>query len=196
MRTLRACTALATGLAMNAALAAPLIYDIDPQHTHEEFEADHLGGLSVWRGLLATSRGTITLDKVAGTGTVDVYVDMTSVEIGNPKLEAMLQGKEFFDAAVYPESHYQGSLGGFRDGTPTTLSGRLTLRGVTKPMDFRLLSFKCMPHPLYKREVCGADAIGSLKRDDFGIDSGKTYGFSMAVTLRIQVEAIVRPEAD
>jgi len=48
-----------------------------------------------------------------------------------------------------------------------------------------------MPHPVYKREVCGADALGTLRRDEFGIDGGKAYGFNMEVTLRIQVEAIM-----
>jgi polyisoprenoid-binding protein YceI len=42
-----------------------------------------------------------------------------------------------------------------------------------------------------KREVCGADALGTLQRDEAGIDSGKAYGFNMEVTLRIQVEAIM-----
>ena len=47
-----------------------------------------------------------------------------------------------------------------------------------------------MPHPTFKREVCGADALGTLYRDEFGIDGGKAYGFSMEVTLRIQVETM------
>ena len=70
------------------------------------------------------------------------------------------------------------------------MTGQLTLHGVTKPVDLKILSFRCMPHPLYKREVCGADAYAVIKRDDFGIDSGKSYGFKMDVPLRIQVEAI------
>ncbi|MGN6655954.1 MAG: polyisoprenoid-binding protein, partial [Rhodanobacter sp.] len=51
-------------------------------------------------------------------------------------------------------------------------------------------SFKCMPHPVLKREVCGADALATFRRDAFGIEAGKDYGFGMDVTLRIQVEAI------
>ncbi len=57
-------------------------------------------------------------------------------------------------------------------------------------MDLKILSFKCMPHPFHKVEVCGADATGTFNRDDFGIDYGKAYGFNMGVTLRIQVEAL------
>jgi polyisoprenoid-binding protein YceI len=68
--------------------------------------------------------------------------------------------------------------------------GDLTLRGITKPVQLKILSFKCMPHPMVKREVCGADAIATFKRDDFGMAAGKDWGFKMDVTLRIQVEAL------
>jgi len=172
--------------------AAPMTYVVDPDHAHPAFEADHFGGLSVWRGIFKKTRGDIVLDKVAGTGTVDITVDMKSATVGQDKVDEIMAGPQIFDAAKYPEAHYQGTLGGFVNGAPTTVTGTLTLHGVTKPVDLKILSFKCMPHPLYKREVCGADALGTLNRDEFGIDSGKTYGFSMATTLRIQVEAIAQ----
>jgi polyisoprenoid-binding protein YceI len=102
----------------------------------------------------------------------------------------MVVSPQIFDVAKYPTAHYTGTLGGFVNGAPTSVTGNLTLHGVTRPVNLKINSFKCMPHPLYKREVCGADAIGTLNRDDFGIDTGKAYGFNMQVTLRIQVEAI------
>ena len=173
-----------------AAYAAPATYIVDPSHTHPSFEADHFGGLSVWRGLFRKTSGTITLDKAAGTGTVDVVVDVASIEFGHDKLNEHAVGPELFDAAKYPQAHYQGTLGGFVNGAPTTVTGNLTLRGVTKPVPLKIISFKCMPHPMLKREVCGADAFGTLNRADFGINTGQQYGFNMEVTLRIQVEAI------
>jgi len=56
----------------------------------------------------------------------------------------------------------------------------------------KILTFKCIDHPLMKREVCGADALGHFDRADFGVNAGLQYGFSQDVTLRIQVEAIRR----
>jgi polyisoprenoid-binding protein YceI len=47
-----------------------------------------------------------------------------------------------------------------------------------------------VPHPLNKRELCGADAVTTNKRDEFGMDAGKAYGFNMDVKLEIQVEAL------
>jgi polyisoprenoid-binding protein YceI len=54
----------------------------------------------------------------------------------------------------------------------------------------KINAFKCIPHPLFKRELCGADAVGSFNRDEFGLGVGKEYGFKMDVVLRIQVEAL------
>lgn len=184
-----ACGMLAA-LAATTAGAAPVTYTIDPDHTYPSFEADHMGGLSVWRGKFNTSRGTVTLDRAAQSGTVDVTVDMASADFGQDKLDAVAQGPELFDTKQWPQAHYAGKLAGFRDGAPTRVDGTLTLHGVSHPLTLAIRSFKCMPHPVFKREVCGADALATFKRDAYGMSAGKDYGFSMNVTLRIQVEAI------
>lgn len=171
-------------------LAVPMTYQVDPDHTHPVFEADHLAGLSVWRGLFAKTGGEIILDRTAQTGSVDITVDPASVETGMDQLDKVIAGPEFLDAAHYPAVHYSGKLAGFVRGAPTEVTGELTLHGITRPLTLKILSFKCMPHPVLKREVCGADALTQFDRADFGIDMGKQYGFRMQTTLRIQVEAI------
>lgn len=178
-------------LASGVAAAAPVTYIIDSDHTHPAFEADHFGGLSVWRGLFRKTTGKVVLDRAAGTGGVDVTVDAASVDFGLPSLETVVRGQQYLDVARYPTAHFSGSLGGFTDGAPTTLTGELTLRGVTRPLTLKLLSFKCTTHPIFKREWCGADAYGTIDRSDFGMDSGKEWGFKMQVVLRVQVEALL-----
>jgi len=74
--------ALMTG----SALAAPVTYNVDPSHTYPSFEADHMGGLSVWRGKFEKSSGTIVLDKDRAAGTVDITIDAASIDFGMPKL--------------------------------------------------------------------------------------------------------------
>jgi polyisoprenoid-binding protein YceI len=178
------------GLAIcNMASAAPSTYEIDPAHTYPSFEADHMG-MSVWRGKFNKNAGKITLDKTAGTGAVEVTVDMSSIDFGFDKLNSQAMSPEIFDTAKYPQASYKGKLTSFVNGAPTQVVGDLTLHGVTKPVSLKINSFKCMPHPMLKREFCGADAFGIFKRDEFGVDAGKPYGFNMDVTLRIQVEAI------
>ncbi|MEN3294583.1 MAG: hypothetical protein V7642_3836 [Burkholderiales bacterium] len=177
-------------LASTAVLAAPVAYDIDPDHTYPSFEADHFGGVSVWRGMFKETSGAVVLDKEAKTGTVDIVVKTASIEFGNAKLNEHAVSPEIFDAAKFPAATYKGKLVGFKNGAPTAVEGNFTLHGVTKPLKLKINSFKCFENPLIKREVCGADAIGTFKRDDFGVDYGKAYGFKQEVTLRIQVEAI------
>jgi polyisoprenoid-binding protein YceI len=70
----------------------------------------------------------------------------------------------------------------------------LTFRGVTRPVTLSIKSFKCMPHPLFKRDWCGADAYATIDRAAFGMDAGKDWGFAMGVGLRIQVEALAAKE--
>jgi polyisoprenoid-binding protein YceI len=180
--------------AAGVASASPITYNIDPNHTHPMFEADHLGGVSIWRGLFKKTRGTIVLDSAARTGTLDVAVDMASVDFGNDELSDMAVNSSappIFEAKKFPLAYYRGTLGDFVNGSPTTVWGLLSLHGVTKPITLAINSFKCIDDkPLPKQQVCGADAFCVLNRADFGITVGQKYGFRMEVTLRIQVEAI------
>jgi len=170
--------------------AATVTYKVDPEHTYPSFEADHLVGLSTWRGKFNHTSGTITLDKAGGTGNVEIVVDMASADFGHDVLNKAMQGMEMFEAGKYPRAIYRGRLADFVDGRPTQVVGELTLHGITRPLTLEIDAFKCMPHPVFKREVCGADALATFKRDEFGMTAGKDYGFSMDVALRIQVEAI------
>lgn len=179
----------ALGCAM-AAQAAPVNYDVDPSHSYPSFEADHLGGLSVWRGKFNKTAGKIVMDRVAGTGGVDIVVDMDSVDFGMDQMNAVARGQQLFEVDKFPNARFRGQLVDFVDGAPSKVVGEFTLHGVTKPMTLEIRQFKCMPHPLHKRELCGADAHATFQRDAFGLDAGKSYGFRMDVTLRIQVEAV------
>ena len=180
---------VACGALAGAAAAAPATYEIDPQHTYPSFEADHMGGMSVWRGKINSSAGKIVLDKQAGTGTVDVTMDMKTIDFGINELNAHAQTADIFDVAKYPTATYTGKLAKFQNGAPTEVDGTLTLHGVSKPVTLKINSFQCKDHPMKKKEFCGADASATLNRDDFGVDFGKQMGFKMGVTLRIQIEA-------
>ena len=180
--------ALAATLSISA-FAGVTTYQFDPDHTYPSFEADHIGGLSVWRGKFNKSQGTVTLDAAAKTGTVDVTTAIASVNTGSPKLDQMLQTDQFFDATKFPDATYKGTIK-FKGDKPDSVVGTLTMHGVTKPLTLTIDSFKCMPHPMLKREVCGVDAAGEFDRSDFGVDFGKAYGFGMKTKLLISAEAL------
>ena len=190
---------LAPLLTAVAATAAPVHYTLDADHTYPSFESDHMG-LSIWRGKFDSSTGTATLDTDDKTGTIDVAVDIASIDFGNAALKKVMLGAtapmcqtecNLFDVAKYPTAHYRGKLTDFVDGAPTKATGTLMMRGVSKPLTLTINSFKCVPDFMLKPRLrCGADAFGAFKRDDFGLDGGKSFGMDMNVTLRIQVEAV------
>jgi polyisoprenoid-binding protein YceI len=185
LKTAWAVLTLVSGFAM----AAPVSYSIDPTHTYPSFEADHMG-ISFWRGKMNKNSGTVVLDKVAGTGKVEIEIDLAAIDFGLPAMNTWAIGKDFFNVEKSPRASYKGTLEKFVDGSPTHITGTLTMNGETQPVNLTIHRFKCIPHPMLKRELCGADASGSFKRDAFGLTAGKDYGFNMDVGLRIQVEAI------
>ena len=173
-----------------SAFAAPVTYILDPNHTFPSFAADHFGGLSVWRGKFDATTGKVVYDKDAKSGSIDVTVDMSSINFGMPKLNDHAKSAELFDAAKYPTATFTGKFAKFNGATPTEVEGTLTMHGVTKPVTLKLDSFMCKQNPMSKKEVCGADASGSFQRNDYGMSFGDKYGFKMDVKLQIQIEAI------
>lgn len=181
---------VACGTLAAVAIAAPVTYEVDASHTYPSFEADHMGGISLWRGKINSTTGKITLDKAAGTGTVEMTMDMKSIDFGNQALNDHAQTPDIFDTAKYPTATYTGKLVNFKDGAPTAVEGTLTLHGVTKPLNLTINSFLCKPDQRASKDRCGADATAEFNRDEFGVDFGKAFGFQMGVTLRISVEAL------
>lgn len=181
--------ALITATAASFAAAAPVTYNIEPNHTYPSFEADHMGGLSILRGKFTKTSGTITLDRAAKTGSVDITVDASSLDFGHAKLNDHAKGPDMFDVAKFPTATFKSKKVNFNGDVPSTVDGDFTLHGVTKPLTLTINRFKCIEHPMFKKEACGADVSGNFKRDEFGI----TYGlpkFSPDVKLLIEVEAV------
>ena len=184
-------TLLAGALTLTAvsALAAPVTYKMDPGHTYPSFEADHMGGVSKWRGKINSTSGTFTVDKDAKSGTVDLSIDVASVDFGNDKLnEHSLKEAAMFDVAKFPTATYKGKISKWGANGPEEISGDLTLHGVTKPVTLKVNSWLCKQNPMSKKEVCGADAEATFNRGDFGVNYGLQMGFKPEVLLRITVE--------
>jgi polyisoprenoid-binding protein YceI len=176
-------------LAAGTTSASAQTYTIDPSHTYPSFEADHMG-ISVWRGKFDKNSGTVVLDRAAKTGTVDITIDTASVDFGHAKMNEHARGKDMFNVEQFPTATFKGKSIKFNGDTPVAVDGEFTLLGVTKPLTLTINKFKCVPHPMLKREVCGADASAQFNRADFGMTYGMSYGFSPIVKLAIQVEAI------
>jgi polyisoprenoid-binding protein YceI len=178
--------------ALTAALPAAAAdrYTIDSDHTFPSLEFPHMG-LSVWRGKFDRTRGEFVYDRAAKTGSVKVVVDTDSIDFGLASMHEYAVKPEWLDVAKYPTMTYDGALV-FAGDAPTAVDGTLTLRGVSRPLRLTINSFKCIEHPYFKKEVCGADAEGDLDRADWGISQYTDNGMGR-LHLRIQVEALKNP---
>ena len=171
------------------AVATPVTYIIDPTHTYPSFEADHMGGQSIWRGKFNKTTGKVVLDRAAKTGEVDVTVDTASINFGMPALDEHAKNADMFDVAKYPTATYKGKISKWQGDVPVEVEGNFTLKGITKPLKLKINSFLCKPSPMTHQEVCGADASAYFNRDEWNLDYGKSIGFKMRTKLLISIEA-------
>jgi polyisoprenoid-binding protein YceI len=188
--SIRTLALLAVVAGAGVANAAPSTYNVDPHHTFPSFEADHMGGMSLWRGKFNTSSGVVHLDRAAHAGDLSITIDTASINFGYDKMDEHAKTAEIFDVAKFPTATYKGTFSKWNGDAPTEVQGELTLHGVTKPVTLTIDSFLCKVNPMMKKEVCGADAVTTINRADFGVDFGKAYGFKMDTKVLISVEAI------
>ena len=172
----------------SVAVAAPETYVIDGKHTLPRFEYSHFG-YSTQLSRFDNASGKIILDRAAKTGSVDVVIDAKSVNTGSALFNEHIQAPDFFDTAKYPTITFKSRNLKFDNDKLVAVEGDLTVKGVTKPVTLTVTSFKCMPHPMLKKDACGANATTVIKRSEF--NAGKyAPNVSDEVTLTIPVEAV------
>lgn len=185
-----------------AAAAAPESYTLDTVHSYPQFSVTHLG-MSTINGRFNTMDGKVTIDRAAKSGSLEVKIKTASVDTGNDKMEPgswaakthgprsrdeHLRSADFFNVAEFPEMSYKSTKFNFNGDTLESIDGQLTLLGVSKPVKLNVASLRCGTHPFNKKDMCGAEASGQLKRSEFGM---KTFvgPVSDEVKLLITLEA-------
>lgn len=171
-----------------AALAAPETYVIEGTHTLPTFSYSHFG-YSTQTSRFDKTTGTITIDRAAKTGAVDVKIDTTSVNTGYALFNEHIQGEDFLNTAKYPTATFTSSKFNFNGDKVASIDGTLTLKGVSKPVTLTVNSMHCMPHPMRKKDACGANAVAVVKRSEFNMGKYAPH-VGDDVTITIPVEAI------
>lgn len=168
-------------------LAAPETFVIDGTHTFPSFSYSHFG-YTIQTGRFNKTTGKLVLDKAAQTGSVDVVIDMKSVDTGSI-LSEHIQGEDFFDTAKYPTATFKSTGVRFEGEKPVAVEGNLTLKGVTKPVTLKVTGFQAMPHPMMKKDAIGANATTTVKRSEFNAGKYAPY-VGDDVTINIAIEAV------
>lgn len=189
MKSLIAAAAAALAATLATAPAYAATYSIDPTHTFVNFEVSHFG-TSTTRGRFDKKEGSVTFDRAARTGKVDITIDMASINTGVAPFNGHLQSKDFFNVAAHPSARFVGERLVFNGDKVSEVAGSLTLLGKTMPVTLKASNFNCYDNPIFKREVCGGDFETTIARSQWGMNWGIDMGIPDNVRLLIQVEAI------
>ena len=164
---------LAAALLLSAAVSAPAFaaadtYAIDTNHTFPRFSYKHLG-FSTQLSRFNKVSGQVVLDKEAKTGSVDITIDMKSVDTGSKLFDEHIQAEDFLNTAQFPTATFKSTKVVFNGDKPAEITGDLTMKGITKQVTLTVTSFLAMPHPMQKKDAIGADAYTVVKRTEFNM---------------------------
>ena len=163
---------LLASMLLSCAMVVPALaadqYTIDPDHTYPMFEVSHMG-FSTQRGRFNKTSGKIVLDRAAKQGSIDLLIDVTSLDMGFPLWDEQMASEDFFNTESYPTMTFRSAKLIFEGDQLVGAEGFLTLLGVSKPVHLTVSNFKCGAHPFFKKEMCGAEISTTIKRSDFGM---------------------------
>lgn len=143
-------------------------YKVDGGHTQIVFAYDHMGFTNNV-GVFAEPTGTLMLDKAnPSASTVSIDVPIANLKTGVAKLDEHLLKADFFDVAKFPTAKFV-STSVKAEGTGATITGNLTIKGITKPVTLDAEFYGAGANPMNKQENVGFVATGSIKRSDFGL---------------------------
>jgi len=172
----------------SSAFATPETFVIDGTHTFPRFSYNHFGYTKQLSRFNKTT-GKIVLDKDAKTGSVDVTIDMKSVDTGFDVFNGIIQGEDFFDTDKYPTARFKSTKVRFDGDKPIAVDGNLTIKGVSKPVTLAIDTFQLMAHPMLKKDAIGVNASTTIKRTVFNAGKYAPY-VGDDVAIDIAVEAV------
>jgi len=182
---------VALGLYASSALAAPLAadgkYSLDPDHTNIGFEVSHMG-VSFVVGRFDKKSGTVQL-VANGATQISVQIDASSVDTNVAQRDTHLRSADFFNVAQFPTASYVSTKVDYdNNGNPKTVTGNLTLHGVTKPVVLTVSPIGTAVDQTNATRV-GFHATAQIKRSDFGMNNLLAIAGD-DITLTLNIEAI------
>lgn len=172
-------------------------WDLDPVHTEVGFSVRHMM-VSKVRGRFTQFSGTFTTAADPTESSVEVDIDLASIDTGNADRDAHLRSADFFQIDAHPKLTYR-STGVRQDKDSWIVDGELTLNGVTQPVALTVEANGFGPDP-YGGTRSGFSATGEISRKDFGVSWNaplETGGVVVGdkVQIALEVEGVLRASA-
>lgn len=162
-------------------------YKIDPVHSQAFFSVTHLG-VAKFTGRFDSVKGELTVDGAGDGNKVKAEIDVASVNSNFADRDKHLRSPDFFNAVQFPKMTFESAKVSIPATGDGSMSGNLTLRGVTKPVTFKLRHIGAAKDP-WGGYRSGYVASATIKRSDFGI-SFMPKGLSDDVEIELNIEAI------
>jgi polyisoprenoid-binding protein YceI len=160
-------------------------WDLDPVHSTIGFVARHLM-VSKVRGRFTTFEGQIVTAENPLDSRATATIDLSSVDTGSETRDNDLRSENFFDAATHPKMTYHSTA--IRpDGDDYVVTGDLTIRGITRPVDLRVEVNGFGADP-FGGTRAGFSARGEINRTDFGVSFNAPVPGGVMVSENIQIE--------
>ena len=170
-------------------------WTVDTVHSAAEFEVQHMA-ISTYRNRFSAMAGTLLLDEDHPEATqLSATVEAKSLELAPGHFFDALMGADFFQAEAHPQFRFQSHSAQRTDAQHWTISGDLTLRGVTQPLTFEVVDLGGGNNPFAKKPMRAFTAEATLDRGSYGmkwnvpLDSGARY-LGEKVTLRLHIELL------
>ncbi len=170
-------------------LPAPGSFALDPAHSHVAFSVRHMMGKV--RGRFASFSGTVTIADEPVASSVDVAIDVGSIDTGDEQRDGHLRSPDFFDTESYPNMTYRSTgLTPKGDGR-YRVEGDLTIKGVTRPVPLDL-TFEGVGVDPWGNQRLGFSATAEIDREEFGLtwnQALETGGLLVGKKVAIEIEA-------
>jgi len=169
-------------------------WTIDPTHTEIGFTVRHL--MSKVRGKFETFEGTVVTSDDITASSVEVSVDLSSINTGTADRDAHLRSADFFEVDTYPSMTFKSTGIKQESDDEFILAGDLTIKGVTKPIELEVEFLGEGGDPWGGTRV-GVEAKGEISRKEFGIDfnipvQGDKVMIGDKIKLNIVAEAVLQ----
>ncbi|MEM7006149.1 MAG: YceI family protein [Pseudomonadota bacterium] len=161
-------TASADGHALNEKVSTGE-YVMDVTHGYVTFSYNHLG-FSNPQLRFRTVDAKLDLNAEApAESSVNVTIAANSIDTGVDVFDGHMNSADWLDTETYPEITFVSTALEQSDAGTGTLTGDLTIKGVTKPVTLDVTLIGAGPHPLNQKETVGVEATGTVLRSDFGL---------------------------
>ncbi|KRG71399.1 polyisoprenoid-binding protein [Stenotrophomonas terrae] len=169
-------------------------YKLDPSHTDVLVQWNHMG-FSNPTAHFGNADGTLVYDAAdVGKSSVEVTLPLSGLNSFTAKFDEHLRSADFFDAAKFPTATFKSTKVEAAGTNKLSVTGDLTVKGVTKPVVLDVTVNGAGEHPMMKVPSVGFDATTTIKRSDFGIGA-YAPAVSDDVKIRITTEASI-PKAE